>query len=147
MSQPWNAAWVRKALQMLSPLVVFAVVYRLTAGPPDPPSRFRVAAGQDALVRELLGEGQVFAERCTLMPERVSLKFAGIIMARYQCSGASTLGVELHHPADRPSLKIRTEQFAVETDSHAMPPSALLPAVLAHIRAHESTFRWVEAPP
>lgn len=115
------------------------------AGPQaEPPGRWVVPAGQEALVRRLLAlEGDL----CD--PERWRFLGASVgdaVVGRYR-RGAALAEVTLRHPEHRTPGAVLTARFALSVRSSAdvVSTAALVSAVLATVRACEEPFQWVDA--
>ncbi len=99
--------------------------------------RYVIQPGAEALFGAMLGAGETLPGGCTLTDgkiERVS------VLATYGCGDARVV-LQLVHPTTAPSSAVRTERFAVATES-GTPPAGLVDAVADRIRARETGFEW-----
>jgi len=86
---------------------------------------------------QMLGKSAALPGPCTLAGGAVEHT---VIKATYACPGGEVI-FDLRHPSGASASATQTARFAVSVSSGS-PPPGLAEALVASIRAHESSFQW-----
>jgi hypothetical protein len=103
---------------------------------------FVVPPGQEDLLAQMLGDGATLPGQCKFTDGQVT---GPVVRSTYACADGEVV-IELHHPDDAPATEPHTAQFAVIVHSGS-PPAGLVDAIVSLIRAHESSFHWLDLRP
>lgn len=99
-----------------------------------------IAPGQEDLLAEMAGRGEVLARTCSFAGGQVESTMARVA---YRCGQAHVI-VELRHVSQAPARAIRTERFSISAGGGDV-PAELLAAIAARVRARERSFVWAQA--
>lgn len=98
--------------------------------------RYVIAPGAEALLSEMLGQGQDLPGGCTFTNGQIERSF---VVATYTC-GTEQVGLRFLHPEAAPPGSVRTKAFAIAVNG--TPPDELVAAVADRVRAREAEFAW-----
>lgn len=102
----------------------------------DAEGGYVIPAGQEELVLDMLGRGEMLPGDCKLMSASID---KNMIVAPYECGGLPAT-VRLEHPSAGTEGP-RTEAFVLSLEGNSVP--GLLEAIEAAVRRHEGGFRWL----